>query len=204
MNPIKFVICDLGGVYFTDGSSIAFHKIKKFIKSQDSHKDRLINELFREAPGKEGYLLRIGKLSSKEFWKIVSHKLNLNREQIFTIKEMWHSSYKPVKGMRPLIRKLRKNYEVVAFSGNTKERVKYLDEKYGLLNEFDDFVFSFEHGMNKKSPKFYKILLKIIKAKPEECVIIDDREKFLKMAKNLGMKTILFKDADNLSKKNLD
>lgn len=193
---IKFIICDLGGVYFTDGTTIALEKIKEFTKGNSE----VVDELFREAPEKEGYLLRIGKLSSKVFWDIVSKKLKLNAHQISIIKEMWHSSYEPKKGMKELIQKLRKSYKVVAFSGNIKERIEYLDKRYSLLKDFDDFVFSFDHKLSKKYPNFYKRLLETIKAKPEECLFIDDKEKFLEMAMSLGMNTILFKDANTLTK----
>ncbi|TAL47985.1 hypothetical protein EPN87_01755, partial [archaeon] len=161
---IRFIICDLGGVYFTDGTSIALRKINEFTKADGE----IIDDLFRESPEKEGYLLRIGKLDSKEFWSIVSKKLNLKSDHISAIREMWHSSYEPINGMKELIQKLRKNYKVVAFSGTFKERVEYLDSKYGLLNDFDDFVFSFDYKMNKKNPDFYRKLLEAIDAKPEE------------------------------------
>ena len=88
---IKFIICDLGGVYFTDGTTIGLQKIKQIVKG----KDNIIDELFRESPGKEGYLFRIGKLSSEEFWKIVSEKLDISGEKISKIREVWHGSYRP-------------------------------------------------------------------------------------------------------------
>ena len=191
---IKFIICDLGGVYFTDGTSIALEKIKKLVKADE----KVIDELFRESPGKEGYLLRVGKLSNEEFWKIVSEKLSIGPDKISKIRKMWRSSYKPNKRMKELVKNLRKKYKVVAFSNTMKERMDYLDKKYDVLKDFDNFVFSFDHGMTKRNPVFFKKLLEIIKADVEDCLFIDDKEIYLETAKSLGMRTILFKDYENL------
>jgi putative hydrolase of the HAD superfamily len=193
---INFIICDLGGVYFTDGTTIGLREIKQIVKG----KDNIIDELFRESPGKEGYLLRIGKLSSEEFWKIVSEKLDISGDKISKIREVWHGSYKPNKGMKELIKKLRKKYKVVAFSNIMKERADHLDKKYNFLKDFDVFVFSYEHGMTKRNPDFFKKMLEIIKANVEDCLFVDDKEDYLKVAKSLGMKTIMFKDMDSFLK----
>ena len=193
---IKFIVLDLGGVYFTDGTTIGLRKIKQIVNG----KDKIIDELFRESPEKEGYLFRIGRLSSEEFWKIVSEKLGISIDKVSEIREVWHGSYKPNKGMKELIQKLRKKYKVVAFSNIMKERADYLDEKYGFLKYFDVFVFSCEHGMTKRNPEFFKKMLEIIKANVEDCLFVDDKEDYLKVAKNLGMKTIMFKDSDSILK----
>jgi len=191
---IKFIICDLGGVYFVDGTSIALEKIKKLVKADE----KLVDELFRESPGKEGYLFRIGKLSSGEFWRIVSEKLKIGPDKISEIREIWHGSYKPNEGMKELIQNLRKKYKVVAFSNTMKERMDYLDRKYDVLKDFDNFVFSFQHGMTKRDPNFFKKMLEIIKADVEDCLFIDDKEIYLETARSLGMKTVLFKDIGGL------
>jgi len=117
------------------------------------------------------------------------------------LQEIWNSSYKPIKGVKEIVAKLRKNYKVIAFSGTTKERTEYQNKKYGLLKDFDDFVLSFEVGFTKREIEFYKILLKRLgkmKCKPEECILIDDTKMVLGIAKSFGLKTILFKNPKQL------
>lgn len=193
---IKFIILDLGGVYFTDGTAIALKKIKKLVKADEI----VVDELFKESLGKEGYLFRIGKLSSEEFWKIVSEKLSIPSGKVSKIREIWHSSYQSNKRMKELVQNLRKKYKVVAFSNTMKERVDYLDKKYDVLKDFDAFVFSYEHGMTKRNPDFFKKMLEIIGANVEDCLFIDDKEEYLNAAKSLGMKTIMFKGVESFSK----
>ncbi len=191
---IKTIIVDLGGAYFEAGTKIALEKIYKFINVPRKKAD----EIFHAAPRKEGWLYRNGKMTKEEFWGAAVKKLKIDEKLIPKIQEIWHSSYKPTKGMKELVSKLRENYKVVAFSGNIKERIEYLNEKYGLNNDFDDFVLSFDAGFNKWEREFYKILLKKIGNKPEECLFVDDLQEFLDIAKSFGMKILLFKNAEQL------
>ncbi|MBL4723279.1 MAG: HAD-IA family hydrolase, partial [Alcanivorax sp.] len=44
----------------------------------------------------------------------------------------------------------------------------------------------------------YERIIKELDVKPEDSIYIDDKEKYLKPAINLGMRTILFKSAEQL------
>jgi putative hydrolase of the HAD superfamily len=111
---------------------------------------------------------------------------------------IWHSSFKPNKGMITLVKQLRKKYKVFVLSGNTPERVKYLNKKYSLNKLFDGYFYSFDCGVTKPNPKFLKIVLKKLKASPQQCLLIDDSNKFNEVAKKLGLQAIRFKDANQL------
>jgi HAD superfamily hydrolase (TIGR01509 family) len=124
----------------------------------------------------------------------------VGRTQIAKIRKIWYDSYTPTKGMRKLISRLKNKYTLVVFSGNIRERVKYLDKKYGIYNKFDDFVMSYQYGYNKPEKGFYKALIKRIKCKPEECVLIDDRKESIDIAKSFGMNGLLFKNSEKLIK----
>ena len=84
------------------------------------------------------------------------------------------------------------NYRLVAFSGNVRERIKYLEKRYDILKFFDDKVFTFDHQINKRNLKFYNELLKHINCEPSEAVLIDDSWNNISRAKNAGLKAIHF------------
>jgi HAD superfamily hydrolase (TIGR01509 family) len=191
---IKIIAVDLGGVYFEAGTIIALKRIYKIVNAPK----KKINEIFRSYPEKEGELYHKGKITKQKFWRAAVEKLKIGKEKIPELQEIWHSSYKPIKGMKELVFELRENYKVVAFSGNIKERIKYLNEKYKLNKDFDDFVLSFDVGFDKREKEFYRILLEKVKCEPEECLFIDDYQEFLDIAESLGIKTILFKNAEQL------
>lgn len=191
---IKVIVIDLGGVYFEAGTGIALPKIYKLVNVPKEK----VDEIFQGYPHTEGWLYRRGKITKEEFWKAAVKKLKIEKKLVPKLQEIWHSAYKPIEGMEELVSKLRENYRVIAFSGNIKERVEYLNEKYGLHNDFDDFLLSFDVGFNKWEREFYEILLEKIKCKPEECILVDDWQEFLDIAKSFGVQTILFKNPKQL------
>lgn len=191
---IKTIVIDLGGVYFRAGTKFALQKIYKLTNAPKEK----VDEIFEGYPHKEGFLYRKGKLTKEQFWRAAIEKLKFNEGLAPKIREIWHSSYKPIRGMKELVARLRENYRVIVFSGNIKERFDYLNKKYGLRNDFDDFILSYEAGFNKKEIGFYKILLDRIGCKPRECVFIDDLQEFLDIAKSFGIQTILFKNSNQL------
>ncbi len=191
---IKTIVIDLGGVYFEAGTGIALPEIYKLVNVSKEKAD----EIFKGYHHTEGWPYRRGKITKEEFWKAAVEKLKIDKKLVPKLQEIWHSSYKPIKGMKELVSKLRENYRVIAFSGNIKERIEYLNKKYGLYKDFDDFLLSFDVGFNKWEIEFYEILSEKIKCKPEECVFVDDWQEFLDIAKPFGIKTILFKNPEQL------
>src|SRR3989338_7018863 len=77
----------------------------------------------------------------------------------------------------------------IATNGNA---IKQWDKliRLGIADFFDDVFVSEEIG-TEKNEKFFKRVLKILGAKPENCVMIGDREKSdIIPAKKCGMKTV--------------
>lgn len=191
---IKTIVFDLGGVYFESGTDIALKKIYKIVTVP---KER-VDEIFERCSHTEGFLYRKGGLTKQQFWNAAIKKLKINKKTALKLQEIWHASYKVKKSMKTLVSKLRKNYRVIVFSDNIKERVEYVNKKYGLNKDFDEFIYSFEAGFNKKEIEFYKHLLRRIKCPPEEAIYIDNKQEFVRIGKSLGLNTILFKNPEQL------
>mgnify|MGYP002726044459 CR=1 FL=1 len=68
----------------------------------------------------------------------------------------------------------------------------YLREKYGINDVVEFSVKSGDVGYRKPSKDIYKIALGKSNVTPEDCMFIDDRDKNLIPAQNLGMKVIRF------------
>ncbi len=193
-NNIKIIIIDFGGTFFTAGTGIA---IKEAANKLGLPEKKI--ELILRDKG-EGALYRLGKINAKTFWEKAKKRIDINSRQAKEIELIWHSSYKPNKGMPALVKKLKKKYKIVVVSGNAPERVRYLKKKYSLNKLFHDYFFSFEYGVTKPSPKLFEIALNKLRVKPEECLIIDDSRKTINKAKKLGCEMILFKNVAQTSK----
>ena len=99
--------------------------------------------------------------------------------------------------MLTYIRELKPTYKIGLISNASAGKVtnNLSAEQLAL---FDAIIVSAEVGMLKPDPKIFIYGAEKLEVKPEECVFIDDHEPFLKGAKVTGMKTVHFKDIDDL------
>ncbi|TFF89654.1 MAG: hypothetical protein EU548_07035 [Promethearchaeota archaeon] len=189
MTEIKTIVVDLGGVYFTRGSYLAIEKLADIYDIEDRER---VWKFFSDRFNQEGQEIRLGLISMDEFEESFIKKFGIEEQTKEHIRNIWFGSYVPHYGIEDLIKKLRKNYRLVIFSGNIKERVKFLDKRYNFLQNFHDKVFSFEYKINKKDVEFYKELIKHLNCKPSEAILIDDVKKNIECAKSLGLHAIQY------------
>jgi len=187
MNDIKTLIFDLGGVYFTPGSFLAIEKIREIY---DIKNEKLLRDFFSDKPNSEGNLLRKGLMTIDEFEEKLFLKLEINKKERKHTRYIWFGSYCIHYGIEDLIKALKKQYRLLIFSGNVRERVEYLDKKCDFLKYFDDTIFSFDYQKNKDDIEFYEELIKHIECEPSEAILIDDEKKNVKIARSLGFKGI--------------
>ncbi len=194
---IKTIVFDLGGVYFTPGSFLAIEKIKEIY---DIENENLLKDIFSDIPNSEGNLIRKGLITIEEFEERLFLKMNIQNKEKDHIRYIWFGSYCLHYGIEKIIKELRKNYRLVVFSGNIRERVTYLNKKCEFLKYFDDAVFSYDYYTNKDDLEFYKELLKHIDCNPAEAILIDDEKKNIQLARSLGFNGIHFYYTEKLIK----
>ena len=71
-------------------------------------------------------------------------------------------------------------------------------EKFGLRCYFPAFFSSCFMGLRKPDEAIYRAVLQITQRAPAECIFIDDREVNLECPRELGLSTILFRNAVEL------
>ena len=103
--------------------------------------------------------------------------------------------------MISLVRRLRKDYKVAVMSNNIKERVLYLNKRYGLDKEFDAYVYSYQYCLMKPDPRLIDITFEKLGVSKEEVIIIDDRIEVVESIKKLKIKTLLFTSVEQIERK---
>ena len=193
---IKSIIFDLGGVYFTDGTSKA---VKKVSQKYNLNSQEVLD--FFGTKNNIGKLYRQGKLTSKQFWQEFEKQFRIKVDKDDLTKQ-WILCYKPIQGTANLIKKLRKNgLKTYFLSDNVKERSGFLEKKYNYLHDFDSGIFSHEVGVTKRDgDKIFMLVLQKTGNKPNEAIFIDDKEAYVKTAKNLGINAIHFKNEKQLER----
>src|SRR3989344_3451402 len=181
---IKAIIFDIGGVMIPDIQKLIIKEIK--------------NKKFTGEFEKYAKDLDSGKVTLSELEKKFKHKYNqnINLRKIFIKKAQEHGLNKKV---RQIVLKLKKKYKLYYLSNTIKEH--YLVRK--KQHVYDLFIFgidSYKVKLRKPNPRIYKLLLRKIKLKPEECLFIDDRKKNIKGAKRLKIKAIRYTNPKKLMK----
>lgn len=185
---IKNIIFDIGGVLYTNGTKIFREKLRLRYSIDE---EKLHLELGEH--GGAGELYRQGKISRNEFWQTVLTKFNL-KESVDELENEWVNCYLPNRKVDEIISKLKDKHKLYYLSNSVQERVRHLK----LLSTFDGGVFSHEVGVSKPDVKIYQMLVDKYQINSSESIYIDDKEKNLPPARELGMKTILFTNAADL------
>jgi len=190
---IKAILFDLGGVLFTDGTKqfIAYLHDELGVDAQQS--SNLLS-------GQLGSQYREGKIGRNKFWETFKQELDLTASED-ELEQNWISGYRLNEATKSLIQELSRRYDVYYLSDNVQERIDVVESKYHFLNLFKDGIFSHVVGVRKPNPRIYKLALEKVDAEPSEVVFIDDKASALEPARELGMKTILFEDAETVRQK---
>jgi epoxide hydrolase-like predicted phosphatase len=99
-----------------------------------------------------------------------------------------------------LVRRLRqKGIKTAVLSNNMETQERLIRERHGYDN-FDLVILSNRVGLRKPDPEIYKLAVKKLKVKFSECVYVDDIEKNLIPARELGIKTILVTNPKQVAK----
>lgn len=105
----------------------------------------------------------------------------------------------PIAGTVDVIRDLAAGpYLLATLNNESAELNRYRITHFGLRDYFDAFFSSASLGVRKPDREIYDMALSITMRDPAECVFIDDRELNLHCASLQGMRTILFRDPDQL------
>jgi len=189
---IKVIALDLGGVLFLDGT--------KELLEQLEHEQGLDAEQIRSIlKSEQTSLLRKGMLTDQQYWEWAQQQLPAGY-RAEDLKRDWFESYKLDEGVSRLVQKLRdapeRTYKLVIFSGNTPDRVAYLDERYSFRRWFDDAVYSFEEGHEKPEPEFVQALIRRTRVQPQEIFYVDDKESFVKPAVERGIHVHIYKTGE--------
>jgi FMN phosphatase YigB (HAD superfamily) len=184
---IKAVAVDLGGVLFSEGKSVVLNKLAA------QGYDRSVVGAILSSP--QSILLRKGLMTDAEFWRWAEQQLPSGYDGIL-IKTEWYDGYILDEEIYALVSNLRKKYSIIAFSGNVKSRVVYLEEKHQFRHLFDFEVYSFDFHMTKPERGFVEAMIAKSGVRPEEIVYIDDNDSYAQPARELGVNVIIHRQGN--------
>ncbi|MFC2143723.1 HAD family hydrolase [Candidatus Aenigmatarchaeota archaeon] len=192
---IKCIIFDVGGVVVSDNIRNYVHR------TAAKHYNTTIEKII-EAMKKHEKSFNTLDWKEDEYWNKVAKDLKIDKPSPPRL--IWTEKYEEMTPVNQdvinLIKKLKVNKYKLCVLSNTIQSHVDTNRKRGIYEMFDIEIFSCapEIGILKPDIKIFEICLKKIESPAKECVFVDDLEENLIPAKKLGIKTILFKDIDQL------
>lgn len=185
-NPmIKYIVLDLGGVYFDGDFSSDFlepvnNRLSQNIPIEREQKLVLDDEL---------------NLGNIDIIRYIEKKIcrDLNREERDFVLNKWKSTWSPNPKMRELVKELKDNgYTVTVISNLDKENGNMYRDR-GDFDIFSNELFlSYEYKLLKPNEEFFLKICEKYTIKPYEILFIDDHERNISVANKLGINTIKF------------
>ena len=191
MKQIKNIAFDLGGVVIALSYEQAVRRFEEIgLKDARQHLDAfhqrgIFGDLERGIITTEEFRIELGKLIGRE----VTYD-----ECLYA----WHGyvEYVPQKNLQMILKLRQLGYKVCLLSNTNPFMMQW-----AMSNEFDgnghsmDYYFdnlylSYKYKYMKPSPEIFKIMLEGQQSSAEETLFIDDGQKNVEAAKELGMKTL--------------
>lgn len=202
---IKAIIFDVGGVLVL-GAKLRKSKYDGKLHHTDVHEE--ISEKLKISLDQwfdaidTTYAKSIeGKVSKEKVLESISKNVKTSKKKL---KKIIIKTYKRnFNQNKPLFKKtleLKKQGYKIAVLSDQWHLSKEALMPSRLYKKFDKVVVSCDVGVRKPNPKIYKLILKKLKLSAKQVLFIDNQEWNIKPAKKLGMKTILFKNNEQLFK----
>jgi epoxide hydrolase-like predicted phosphatase len=191
---IKNIVFDFGGVLLTeDDNWLYFDETKNLLEVDDEQLEKAWNFAWPDA--------RSGTIDEAEFFKKFLQSLfgNYNSDLVLKLKSIYRKHAGKLNTFK-LLPELKRNYKLLALTNAAKDWLQFKTDKFSLEKYFDLIISSCNEGVAKPSKEIFLILIEKGKIDPKETVFVDNWEKNIKPAQELGFKTILFKDKEQMIK----
>jgi len=189
---IRAVICDFGGVLTTPlmDSFMAYQR-ESGILFEDIGRAMVL--AMEKLDGRHPlFELEKGNLTEAEFLDLVGGELG---EPLHSLRETYFRNLHPNDRMIDYVRDLRsRGLRTALLTNNVREWEPHWRAKLPIDDIFETVVDSAFVGVRKPDPEIYGIVLERLQLPAQECVFIDDLERNVEAARELGFATVHFHD----------
>ena len=190
-HSVKAIICDLGDVLFdwspSTATSISPKTLRRFLST----------DIWFE--------YECGRLSRAECYQQLSERYSVSRDEVTDCTARATSSLSVNKDMVSFLMNVKSHgaLKVYAMSNVSMEDSQILFRKMATWSQlFDRRFISGLAGLRKPDPNFYRYVLEETGLAASEALFIDDNEKNVHAARELGLQSIVFTDSLAIIRKN--
>jgi epoxide hydrolase-like predicted phosphatase len=188
LSPIKAVLWDLGGVILRTEDWEPRERWEAELGLPNGELQKLVFE------GELGKQAALGLSDADAIWRTVGEQLSLSEERLGRLREDFWSGDRIDDHLTAVIRGLRPDYLTGLLSNAWPDVHILLNAAWGLADAFDITVLSCEVGLAKPDPRIYHLALDKLGLEPEQVVFLDDFQRNVEGARQIGMQAIWFQD----------
>lgn len=169
---------DAMGVIYRSGDDVG-ELLIPFIKEHKGTRDiSLIEDLYQRAS--------LGEMTSDKFW----HEVGVSPE----LEDNYLERHELVEGLLPFLDKVsHASVKIICLSNDVAEWSLKLRQRFGLERYIATWFVSGEMSVRKPNSVIYQAMLKTLNEPAKNITFVDDREKNVAAANELGIGSILFR-----------
>lgn len=159
-------------------------------------RDELV-ELLEQAGGYRD--LERGAITFGEFYEFLCDRAGY-RGSLSTLRTVWSDFFDgTVPGSEALLERIRETYRVAFLSNSNEVHAELIPRQFAALFRKDDrFIYSHRFRVAKPDPEMFRRALEVLGALPQQVVFIDDLIENVLAAREIGMTSFQFIDAEQL------
>lgn len=181
MTEVKTLLCDVGNVLVRFSHEKALSQVADCVGIDEESAFRLMEEhrLIER--------LETGEITDQQFCELaLSHGSRAPEHD--EILHAWCDMFEPIEEMLKNLTKLKKRgIRIVALSNISDANFRFLRDKFGIFDAFDDLVLSYEVGAMKPNAAIFHRALELAHCRPGECFYVDDIAEYIDAARCLGI-----------------
>jgi epoxide hydrolase-like predicted phosphatase len=192
-------VAGLRAILFDWGGVIGGLPDDELVSSIEHRLGLQAGELAEALWGKAWRLLSIGMIDEQQYKEHVAAAAQLaGPAQLDEINEELYGADRLHTQVVDAVRSLRGRYDLALVTNTWAGQADYIRERLHLdvEAEFDVYVNSAWVGMRKPDPAIFRLALSELDAEPDEAVLVDDLQRNLDSARQLGIHTVQFLDPE--------
>jgi putative hydrolase of the HAD superfamily len=191
-SKLPIVLFDLGGV-------LVHVRYSQFLEAlgldQGIDEERLLQLITPD-----GRLYETGKLTTEEFFSRLNNVLG-GRYHTPKLHAAWKTILDgEVEGMRKVAEWVSQQTKVYLLSNTNDLHFTYSRGAFPALRFCTDYFVSFRIGAMKPDPEIYRHVMDSLRGDPQQLLFIDDLERNVEGARQVGLRSILFDGVEGLKR----
>lgn len=140
----------------------------------------------------------IGMCTEDDVYAGLRDRVGLDDEQFSAFTRDFWSAYlgSPNETLYAYVKRLRPRYQIAMLSNSFVGAREREQAAYNYASLCDFIIYSHEVGMSKPDPRIYLLTCERLGVQPHEAIFVDDAERYLIGAQEVGMHGVLFRDTE--------